>query len=541
MNRHKSLIAALAALLVVFGVVTRTSAVNGGSIAFNGTDQYVSLPGSTDWAVGTGDFTVEWFQYQTSFSSSWPRIFTVGAYPASIGVSIESGTMYVWLAGSWRLYASTGSISNQWVHFAVSRSGGTLRIFKNGTQLASGSDSSNVTNSSTPLYVGSEATNGTYFGGLITNFHFVKGTALYTSAFTPSGPITRVANTKLLLNAETSASLLSDSSALSRSVSSVGSPTFNWGTPFPWTGGGSATSVPATQPPATTTTTTTTTTSTTVPPTTVAPTTTAAPTTTVVPVTTTTPVATTTAPTAAAGGTSPVATTPTVSSPTTTMRPTATTVTPANSAPSGAPSTTSTTSTTTSTTTTTLPPVPSGEEIPAVPEGQAAAVIGGKQASVEISRLDNELVLTVGTVKAVIGSQSTDGDRRPLSADGGMSLQPGGTISVRMEGLESESEIEGLLYSEPTRLGTALANDAGRVDHSFNVPSALSSGSHRFVVRLVDADGNNIDLAMGVVNTDGDGGGIGLAAIVLVVLGLGVAAALFLPAVLRKRRDVNSL
>ena len=188
-----------------------------------------------------------------------------------------------------------------------------------------------------------------------------------------------------------------------------------------------------------------------------------------------------------------------------------------------------------------MPPVPSGEEVPSVDEGEAAALTGGKRTTVETSRLDNEIVLTVGSVKAVIGSQTVAGDRKPLSADGGVSLEAGGKIAVRMEGLEPESEIEGLLYSDPTRLGTALANDAGRVDHSFTVPAEVTSGSHRFVVRLVDADGNKIDVALGVVNTSSDGGGIGLAAIVLVVLGLGVATALFLPAVLRKRRDVNSL
>ena len=182
--------------LFLLGVVSlvmpeRSRATNGGSISFNGANQYVSLPGSSDWAVGTGDFTVEWFQYQTSFSSSFPRIFTVGSWPStSIGVSIEGGTIYVWLGGAFRIAQSTGDISNQWVHFAVSRSGGSLRLFKNGVQMGSTvSNSTNVTNSSSSLLVGSEASSSTYFGGLIANFHFVKGTALYTAPFTPAGPI----------------------------------------------------------------------------------------------------------------------------------------------------------------------------------------------------------------------------------------------------------------------------------------------------------------------------------------------------------------
>ena len=120
MNWRSRLLAIVLVATMAYGLVATTSllspahANNGGSISFNGTNQYLSLPGSSDWAMGTGDFTVEWFQYQTSFSSNWPRIFTVGTYPSSFGVSIEGGVMYVWLAGGWRLAASVGAISNQW-------------------------------------------------------------------------------------------------------------------------------------------------------------------------------------------------------------------------------------------------------------------------------------------------------------------------------------------------------------------------------------------------------------------------------------------
>lgn len=524
----------------MLGTVSQVSAVNGGSVSLNGTNKYLSVPGSADWAVGTGDFTVEWFQYFQSSAGPNTRVFQVGSWPnASIGVSIEGGdggTLYVWLSGAYRLSVSAGSILNQWVHFAVTRSGTTLRVFKNGTLIASGTNSTNVTDSTTELRVGAETYSGAYFGGYLSNFHFVKGTALYTSPFWPAGPITPVANSKLLLTMTDAGSVVTDSSGTGKIVTAQNGAAFDAATPFPWTGGGGVTTTTSTTT-TTTTTSTTTTTTTTVPPTTAAPTTTAAP------VATTTPVVTSTAPPAAAGGTTPGATTPTPAgssvSPTTTVRATTTTVASAGNGSTAAPSTT--TSSTTTTTTTTLPPVPPSDEVPSVAEGEAAALVGGKRTTVQLNRLDNEIVLTVGSVTAVIGSQTVDGDRKPLSADGGVSLEAGGKISVRMEGLEPESEVEGLLYSDPTRLGTVLVNDAGRVDHSFTVPAKVTSGSHRFVVRLVDAEGNKIDVALGVVNTDGDGGGIGLAAIVLVVLGLGVAAALFLPAVLRKRRDVNSL
>jgi hypothetical protein len=529
MKLRVALLAIVSFVVLSFAVSDVGHAVDGGSISFNGTNQYVSLPGSSDWAVGTGDFTVEWFQYQTSFSSSWPRIFTVGTYPASIGVSIEGGTLYVWLAGGWRLAASTGAISNQWVHFAVTRSGTTLRIFKNGIQLASGTDSSNVTNTSTPLFIGSESTSGTYFGGLITNFHFVKGTALYTSAFTPTGPLSAVANTKLLLQAVTSGSLLTDTSSLARTVSGVNTPIFNWGTPFPWTGNVTPTSSPATAPPATTTTTSTTTTSTTT-------TTTLPPVTTTLPPATTTTVGATTTTVASGSGTSgqgqlPVGT-PQDSATTTTTAQSKTAVT--TTTVSRMVSALGMSTTTVPPTTTTTIPAPNA---PVVNTGEAAAFLGGEPIDVELERLNNELVLTFGTAKVVIGAIDSSNQKKGLSGSGALELAPGDALSFRAEGISPLSESEFWIFSEPTQVGSATANDAGRLAVDVKIPSTVEPGSHRFVVSAKDTQGKSFELAVGLNVVAEQSNDVRWQVIfALVVLIGGALMALFLPSALRRRR-----
>ncbi|MFM9225235.1 MAG: hypothetical protein ACKOQ1_01170, partial [Actinomycetota bacterium] len=120
MKKQWGISVVLVACVLFFGTVSRVSAVNGGSVSFNGSNQYLSVPGSADWAVGTGDFTVEWFQYFQNTAGANARVFSVGSWPnASIGVSIEGGTFYVWLASAWRLSVPSGTILNQWVHFAV--------------------------------------------------------------------------------------------------------------------------------------------------------------------------------------------------------------------------------------------------------------------------------------------------------------------------------------------------------------------------------------------------------------------------------------
>jgi hypothetical protein len=59
MKVRVALLALVSFVVLSFAVSDVGHAIDGGSISFNGTNQYVSLPGSSDWAVGTGDFTVE--------------------------------------------------------------------------------------------------------------------------------------------------------------------------------------------------------------------------------------------------------------------------------------------------------------------------------------------------------------------------------------------------------------------------------------------------------------------------------------------------
>lgn len=209
-----------------------------GSAQFGNTGQYLSVAGSSDFAVGTGDFTVEWWQYMTqtpedTSPSRWPRVWWVDG---SFGVSLENAPdpiFYFWLGGARNMATLTNFSSNykdKWVHFATTRTSSTLRVFANGIQIGSEVNTTNVTNSSTALAIGSYPldTACCQFPGRITNFHFVKGTSLYSANFTvPTVPTTAVANTKLLLLHTNASGLLTDSSASARTVTNVGSITFS--------------------------------------------------------------------------------------------------------------------------------------------------------------------------------------------------------------------------------------------------------------------------------------------------------------------------
>jgi hypothetical protein len=193
-----------------------------GTMSFAGTTaSNLSVSNTVSLRMETGDFTIEWYQFQTD-TNSWPRIFSFGTYPSTnLGVSFEGGTFYVWDGGSARPMGSLGTYKNQWVHFALSRQSGTLRTFKDGVLLATRANTTTNYNSTLAMRIGNESTtsSGASFGGYLTNFRMVKGSALYTTAFDrPEQPLTAVSGTSLLLLASTNLTVTSDSSGLNQTV-----------------------------------------------------------------------------------------------------------------------------------------------------------------------------------------------------------------------------------------------------------------------------------------------------------------------------------
>lgn len=218
-----------------FQFARRTSTAVGNSVLFNGSNQYLSVPGSAAFAFGTGSFTTEWWQYMTSQPSN-PRVFSIGNYPsATIGVSIEGGTFYVWENSGVRFsYSLTADgYLNRWLHFAISRNNGTTSIFKNGIQIgASYPDTNNINNTSTTLSIGQESTPtaNSYFPGYISNFRILNGTALYTASFTaPNAPLTAIANTSLLT---CNAATIVDGSTNNFTITNNNTATVSTTTPF---------------------------------------------------------------------------------------------------------------------------------------------------------------------------------------------------------------------------------------------------------------------------------------------------------------------
>ena len=174
------------------------------SLSFLGNStSYLRIPNTDTFDFGTGNFTIEWYQYQTD-SNSFPRIFQVGSYGTgvSIGVSIEGGAFYYWTNNSFNTVATlaTSSYKNKWVHFAICRSSGVTKVFMDGVSIFSMNDTNNF-NGNSDLVIGNESTpsNGAAFGGYITYFSWVKGVALYTANFSVSNTYPTLTSDYVLL------------------------------------------------------------------------------------------------------------------------------------------------------------------------------------------------------------------------------------------------------------------------------------------------------------------------------------------------------
>ena len=205
-----------------------------GSIVFDGSGDYVRYPTSTNYAFGTGDFTVEAFIYRSNLDG-----MIVDARSGALSQTwclYLSGANLGWINGSGNPSTSTTVAGTTWTHVAACRSGTTFKLFINGVAGYTGSDSVNYTTTS-PFLIGINADlSSNPFSGYISNVRITKGTAVYTSDFTPpTAPLTKLTNTGLLLNT-VSGAVFADSATGATTSGIGGQVAWNALSPFTVTG-----------------------------------------------------------------------------------------------------------------------------------------------------------------------------------------------------------------------------------------------------------------------------------------------------------------
>ena len=183
----------------ISGLETPTAVT--GSVSFDGTGDYLTLSTSGDFNYGTGDFTWEVWVYVNSFSGN-RYVLDHDSNGGTISNGGSGNTKFHYynstVAGSVLNTTGFGQLSTStWYHLAAVRKNGTTSLYTNGILTVSASDSHNY---GTPaLSIGRYGGGGNEFDGYISNLRILKGTALYTSDFTPpTHELEKIGDTVLL-------------------------------------------------------------------------------------------------------------------------------------------------------------------------------------------------------------------------------------------------------------------------------------------------------------------------------------------------------
>jgi hypothetical protein len=177
---------------------TNSSYSTYGSTYFDGTGDTLTISSLTPGlSFGTGEFTIEMWVYKTSAENDGLLDARSGATATPWFLGIDASNFPYLYDGT--SYASSVAVTlNSWSHVAAVRTSGVLKMFVNGVQGYSASYSVNLDRTA-GLVIGDTVHAIAPLLGYISDLRIVKGTAVYTSAFTPpTSPLTAVANTQLL-------------------------------------------------------------------------------------------------------------------------------------------------------------------------------------------------------------------------------------------------------------------------------------------------------------------------------------------------------
>ena len=195
-------------------------AVNGGSVYFDGVGDYLTTATDAAFAFGTGDFTLEcWFNVnQLGVSQKLITFYPVGSLSGYNAIFINTNnTVSYGRNGANNIASSETITTNVWYHLAAVRQSGTTKLYLNGVQVGSNfTDSTSYLTARPAIGTDGYSLNTNNLFGYMSDIRIVKGTAVYTSAFTPpTEPLTVISGTSLLINGD-GASIIdaSQSSAL---------------------------------------------------------------------------------------------------------------------------------------------------------------------------------------------------------------------------------------------------------------------------------------------------------------------------------------
>lgn len=188
------------------------------SCLLDGTGDYLTIPDSSDWDFGTGNFTIDFWIRLTSLGASSQFLFyhfqdadnyffaRINATSHELYIQGRIGATTIAVYQS--VTAPTWNVGT-WQHIAIVRNGTTIQAFVDGTENTlnevTSIGSNSITGINGTVYIGYDPPQtGNYINGHIDEYRISKGVARWTTGFTPeTSEYVSDANTVLLLHCNT--------------------------------------------------------------------------------------------------------------------------------------------------------------------------------------------------------------------------------------------------------------------------------------------------------------------------------------------------
>jgi hypothetical protein len=155
----------------VTGPTWSASGRNGGALAFDGVNDFVSVADHNELDLTTG-MTLEAWVNPTALGTSWRTVVfkeqaTHMAYALYANTSTGRPTGQVYIGGQKDARGPAALATGAWAHLAASYDGTTLRLYVNGTQVTTLATSGSIAASTGALKLGGNGVWGEWFAGLM--------------------------------------------------------------------------------------------------------------------------------------------------------------------------------------------------------------------------------------------------------------------------------------------------------------------------------------------------------------------------------------
>ena len=165
-----------------------------GSMCFDGTGDYLSVPSTTDLAFGTSDYTVEGWVYLSALGTERALLDTRAATTdTGLYLSISATNFPTLFGNNAAIVTGSSALSaTTWYHLAAVKSSGTVTLYLNGTSIGSAANAYSVTCPGSVVIGRKIGSTSNDWSGYLDDLRITKGIARYVSSFTP--PVRQNAN-----------------------------------------------------------------------------------------------------------------------------------------------------------------------------------------------------------------------------------------------------------------------------------------------------------------------------------------------------------